>query len=58
VVRKVATSAWINAPIETVCETVIAFSEITDAPGGIFKLGIAYPVRAHIESEGAYQGAF
>lgn len=52
VIRKVTTQVWINAPITTVWDTVIAFPEITDAPSGIFKLGIAYPVRAHIDGKG------
>lgn len=52
VIRQVTTSVMIDAPIEKVWQTVIAFPEITEAPQGIFRWGIAYPLRAHIEGQG------
>ncbi len=51
-VREVTTVIEIDAPIEKVWETVIAFPEIEAAPKGIFRLGIAYPISARIEGEG------
>lgn len=51
-VRSVTTAVEINAPIEKVWATVIAFPEITDPPSGIFRLGIAYPISARIEGTG------
>ena len=48
----VSTSVVINAKIEDVWDTVIAFPEIPDPPKGIFRLGIAYPVEARIEGDG------
>lgn len=51
-VREVTTSVLIDAPIEDVWHTVIAFPAITEPPKGIFRLGIAYPVEAHIEGKG------
>lgn len=51
-VREIATSVVIDASIEDVWETVIAFPEITDPPKGIFRLGIAYPIKARIEGDG------
>lgn len=51
-IREVSTSVLIDARIEDVWNTVIAFPEITDPPGGIFRLGIAYPIEARIEGNG------
>lgn len=51
-IRVVSSSVLIDARIEDVWDTVIAFPEITDPPKGIFRLGIAYPVEARIEGEG------
>lgn len=51
-VREVTTSVLIDAPIDDVWREVIAFSEITDPPQGIFRLGIAYPIEARIEGSG------
>lgn len=50
-IRKVSTSVVIDANIEDVWDTVIAFPEITDPPKGLFRLGIAYPIEARIEGE-------
>jgi hypothetical protein len=50
--REVSTSVVIDARIEDVWNTVIAFPEITDPPTGIFRLGIAYPVEARIDGSG------
>ncbi len=51
-IREVSTSVVIDASIEDVWNTVIAFPEITDPPRGIFRLGIAYPIEARIEGHG------
>lgn len=52
VIREVTTSVLIDGRIEDVWDTVIAFPEITETPGIIFRLGIAYPIEARIEGEG------
>jgi len=52
VVRQVTTELWVRGSIEDVWKTVIAFPEIDTAPKGIFRFGIAYPIRASIEGEG------
>ncbi len=51
-VRAVTTSVLIDARIEDVWDAVIAFPEITERPEGIFRLGIAYPIKARIEGQG------
>lgn len=51
-IREVSTSVLIDARIEDVWDTVIAFPEITEAPKGIFRLGIAYPIEARIVGDG------
>jgi len=51
-IREVSTSVVIDASIEDVWDTVIAFPEIIDSPKGIFRLGIAYPIEARIEGDG------
>jgi len=51
-VRSVTTSVMISAPIEHVWDVVVAFPHISNPPEGIFQLGIAYPIEAHIESSG------
>jgi hypothetical protein len=51
-IREVSTSVVIDAQIEEVWNIVIAFPEITEAPKGIFRLGIAYPIGARIEGDG------
>ena len=50
--RQVTTSVEIDAPIEVVWNTVIAFPKIEEPPSGIFRLGIAYPIEASIEGTG------
>jgi hypothetical protein len=52
VIREVTTSVLIDARIEDVWDAVIAFPEITEPPGMIFRLGIAYPIEARIEGQG------
>lgn len=49
---EVISSIKIDAPIEKVWENVIHFSDISAEPSWYFKLGIAYPTRAHIEGSG------
>lgn len=51
-VREVATSIEIDAPPEAVWPHVVSFSELPPPPELIFRLGIAYPVRARIEGTG------
>lgn len=46
------TCVVINADIETIWETVIAFPDIAEPPGSYFDFGIAYPIRARIEGHG------
>lgn len=50
--REVVTSIVVNAPPARVWENVIQFNEITTRPSLIFRLGIAYPVRARISGTG------
>lgn len=50
--RAVTTSVEIDAPIEVVWKTVIAFPRIDSPPDGIFRMGIAYPIEASIEGSG------
>jgi len=50
--RSVTTSVVINAPIERVWQTVVAFPKITEPADGIFRFGIAYPIEARIEGKG------
>ncbi len=49
---EVCSSVTINAPIETVWQRVIDFPEITARPTGMLAVGIAYPIRAHMEGRG------
>jgi hypothetical protein len=49
---EVVSKIEINAPIETVWDNVIHFSDISAAPAWYFQLGIAYPTRAHIVGTG------
>lgn len=51
-VHKVVSTVEINAPIEKVWETVVAFPQIEKEPEGILKLGFAYPVNAKIDGSG------
>jgi len=50
--RIVTSSITIEAPIITVWNEVLAFDQITASPTGIFRLGIAYPIKARIEGRG------
>ena len=50
--RVVVSSVEIDAPPERVWQNVVAFDEITAAPGWYFRLGLAYPLRARIVGEG------
>lgn len=49
---EVATSVTINAPIDSVWQNVIVFSDIEADPEWFFRLGISYPIRARIEGAG------
>jgi uncharacterized membrane protein YhaH (DUF805 family) len=51
-VTEVVTSIVVNAHPERVWDEVIAFRRIDETPGLIFRLGIAYPVRASMVGEG------
>lgn len=51
-VHEVVTSIVIDAPAERVWENVIRFNEITAPPSLVFRLGIAYPMRARISGTG------
>lgn len=46
------TAIEINAPPERVWDHVVEFSEITSPPEWYFRLGIASPLRAHIDGAG------
>jgi uncharacterized membrane protein YhaH (DUF805 family) len=46
------TSVVIEAPPEKVWNNVIQFHEITERPSLVFRLGIAYPIRARITGSG------
>jgi uncharacterized membrane protein YhaH (DUF805 family) len=50
--REVRSAVEIEAPAEVVWETVIAFPPITAPTALMFRLGIAYPMRAEIEGSG------
>lgn len=50
--RMVTTRVAIAATPARVWPAVIAFPQITEPPGGIFRLGIAYPIEARIEGAG------
>ena len=51
-VHEAVTTIVIDAPPERVWENVIQFNEITTPPSLLFRLGIAYPVRASISGTG------
>jgi len=51
-IRSVTTIVIVDAPIERVWRTVLAFPKITEQPSGVFQLGIAYPLDAHIDGSG------
>jgi len=48
----VRTSIEINAPPETVWRNVVAFAELPPPTETLFRLGIAYPMKAEIEGSG------
>lgn len=50
--HEVTTRIEVLAPIQSVWDEVIAFDRIDEAPAGIFRLGIAYPIEARIEGHG------
>jgi uncharacterized membrane protein YhaH (DUF805 family) len=52
-VLEVKSSVTINAPPETVWRNVVSFSQLPPPREMIFKLGIAYPIRAEITGHGA-----
>lgn len=51
-VYEAVTSVIVNAPPEKVWAHVIQFHEITERPSLLFRLGIAYPIRARISGTG------
>lgn len=50
--RMAQSSVWVNAPIERVWETVVAFPRIPEPTEAIFRLGVAYPIEARIDGAG------
>jgi uncharacterized membrane protein YhaH (DUF805 family) len=50
--HEVASCVEIDAPPETVWRHVVGFSTIPDAPEGLFRAGLACPVRATIDGRG------
>lgn len=52
-VHEVVSCVRVNALPEAVWREVVAFRPIEAPPSGIFRFGIAYPVEARIEGEGA-----
>jgi hypothetical protein len=49
---KVVTAIEVDAPVETVWKQVVEFSELPPPTEVLFKLGIAYPIRAEIQGHG------
>jgi uncharacterized membrane protein YhaH (DUF805 family) len=49
---KVVSSVEVNAPVETVWKHVVEFSQLPPPTEFVFKLGIAYPIRAEITGHG------
>ena len=49
---KVVTAIEVDAPVETVWKQVVEFSELPPPVEVLFKLGIAYPIRAEIQGHG------
>ena len=49
---QVRSSVIVNAPPETVWKNVVTFSELPPPTETIFKLGVAYPIRAEIDGQG------
>jgi hypothetical protein len=50
--REVRTSVRVDASLAEVWQMVVAFPEMTEPPHGIFRLGIAYPIKARMEGSG------
>jgi hypothetical protein len=50
---KVETEIIVNAPAERVWQNVVSFSELPAPNEALFRLGIAYPMRAEIQGSGA-----
>ncbi len=48
----VQTSIRIDAPAERVWSHLIAFPDVVEAPMGLFRFGISYPIHADIRGEG------
>ncbi|MBX7223070.1 MAG: hypothetical protein K1Y36_24200 [Blastocatellia bacterium] len=48
----VRTAVEINAPPETVWKHVVSFSELPPPDGMLFKIGVAFPLRAEIKGQG------
>ena len=48
----VSSSIEIDAPPQTVWQSVISFPELPEPEDWVFRLGIAYPIRAEIQGEG------
>src|SRR5205823_5301888 len=51
-VLEVQTSIVINAPSEQVWKHVISFAELPPPDEWVFRVGVAYPIRAQIEGNG------
>lgn len=49
---EIVTSVEIDAPPQRVWDELIAFSEMRDKPPLLFRMGVAYPIRAEIEGTG------
>ena len=49
---EVKTAIEINAPPEAVWRKVVAFSELPEPEDWLFRLGLAYPIRATVQGEG------
>lgn len=52
VVHEVRSELVVNAPIEVVWRRVVAFGDLAEPPGLLFRLGVAYPLRATIAGAG------
>lgn len=50
--RHVSTSIEIDAPPERVWPNVVGFSELPAPPAWVYRLGVAYPMRASIDGSG------
>lgn len=50
--REVRSSVVIDAPPEAVWPRVVAFPELPEPDDWVFRAGVAYPIRAHIQGSG------